>query len=140
VSPWPASGKHRDDERPGIACDTNGARRQGGRATKEGHWQPVLEEIVVGDEPGDLASSQSADHPAHAAGSRLDHRDEMGVPEMRDAIEHEPGRGPPRDDGHRHTLGGDGMPQHVEGPHVRGGDDDPLPSLMGGAQDGEIRA
>jgi hypothetical protein len=60
------------------------------------------------------------------------------VPEVGDAVEHEAGGRPSRDDGHGHPLRGNGVPEQIERAHVRGGDDDPLPALVGVAQDGEI--
>ena len=138
MPPWPTSGKHRHDQRPGVPGDADGARRQGRLATEKGHRHPVLEKIVVDDEPSDLAPAQRADDPAHATGGRLDHRNQVRVPEVGNAVEHEAGGRPPRDDGHGHPLRGNSVPKHIESAHVRGGDDDPLATRVGVAQDGEI--
>jgi len=138
VPGWPTPRKHRHDQRPGVAGDANRARWQGRLTAKEGHRQPVLKEVVIGDEPGDLAPAQRANDAAHATRGGLDHRYQVGVPEVGDAIEHEAGGRPPRDDSHGHPLRRNGVPEQVERTHVRGGDDDPLPTLMGVVQDGEI--
>ena len=138
VPAWPAPGKHRHDQRPGVPRDANRARRQGRLATKEGHRHPVLEKIVVDDKPGDLSPAQSADNAAHTTGSRLDHRHQVRVAEVGDTVEHEARSGPPGNDRHRHALRGNGVPEQVEGAHVRGGDDDALSTLVGVVQDGEI--
>jgi hypothetical protein len=62
----------------------------------------------------------------------------MRVTEVGDTVEHEARGGPPRDDGHRHTLRGNGVPEDVESAHVCGGDDDSLPALVGIVQDSQI--
>ncbi len=135
---WPTPGKHRQDQRPGVPGDANGAWRQGSLATEKGHRHPVLEKIVIDDEPGDLAPAQRADDAAYTTGGRFDHRHQVRVAEVSDAVEHEAGGRPPRDDGHRYPLRGNGMPEQIESAHVRGGDDDSLATLAGVAQDGEI--
>jgi hypothetical protein len=67
-------GKHRHDERPGIPRDADGAGWQGGLATKESHRHPILEKVVVDDEPGDFSATQRPDDAAYTAGGRFDHR------------------------------------------------------------------
>jgi hypothetical protein len=138
VSARPAPGKHRHDQRPGVPGDADGARRQGCLATEKGHRHPVLEKVVIDDEPGDLAPAQRADDAAHATRGRLDHRHQVRVPEVGDAVEHEARGRPPRDDGHRHPLRGNGVSEQIESAHVRGGDNDPLATRVGVTQDGEI--
>jgi hypothetical protein len=138
VPAWPAPGKHRHDQRPGVSRNADRARRQGCLATKEGHRYPVLEEIVVDDKPRNLCPAQRADDAAHATGGRLDHGDQMRVAEVGDTIEYEAGGGPPRDHGHGHALRGNRMPEQVESAHVRGGEDDPLSARVGIVQDGQI--
>lgn len=135
---WATPGKHRHDQRPSIPGDANGARRQSRFATEKRHRQPVLEKIVIDDETGDLSPAQRSDDAAHATGGRLDHRHQVRMPEVGDAVEHEAGGRPPRDDGHGHPLRGNSVPEQIECAHVRGGDDDPLPTLVGVMQDGEI--
>ena len=135
---WPAPGKHRQDQRPGVPGDADGARRQGGLATEKDHRHPVLEKIVIDDEHGDLAPAQRPDDAAHAAGVRLDHGDQVRVPEVGDAVEHEPGGSPTRNCRHGHPLRGNGVPEQIESAHVCNGDDDPLPTLVGVVQDGEV--
>jgi hypothetical protein len=68
-----APGKHRHDQRPGVPGDADRARRQGRFATKKGHRQPVLEKIVVDDEPGNLCPAQRADDATDTTGGWLDH-------------------------------------------------------------------
>jgi hypothetical protein len=138
VPAWSTPGEHRHDQRRGVPGDADGARRQGRLATEKGHRHPVLEKIVVDDEPGDLCPAQRPDDTAHATGGRLDHRHQVGLSEVGDAVEHEAGGGPPRDDGHGYPLRGNGVPEQIESAHVRGGDDDALPTLVGVMQDGEI--
>src|SRR4051794_40649950 len=138
VPVWPTPRKHRHDQRPGVPRDANRARWQGRLATKEGHWHPVLEKIVVDDKPGNLSPSQSADDAAHATGSRLDHRHQVRVTEVGDTIEHEARSGPAGNDRHRHPLRGYGVPEQVECTHVRGGHDDALSTSVCVVQDGEI--
>jgi hypothetical protein len=108
---WPAPRKHRHDQRSGIPRDADGAWRQGRLAIKEGHRHPVLEKVVVDDEPGDLCAAQRPDDAAHPARVRLDHLHQVRVPEMGNAVEHEARGGATRDDGHRHPLRGNGVPQ-----------------------------
>jgi hypothetical protein len=62
------------------------------------------------------------------------------VAEVGDAIEHEARSGPPGNDRHWHPLRGNGVPEQIEGAHVRGGDDDPLSTRVGVVQDGAILA
>ncbi len=135
---WSAPGIHRHHQRTGVPRDADRARRQGCLPTKEGHRHPVLEKIVVDDEPGDLRPTKRPDDTAHATGSRLDHRHQVRLAEVGHAVEHEARGGPPRDDRHRHALRGNGVPEQIERAHVRGGDDDPLSARVGVVQDGEI--
>ena len=53
------------------------------------------------------------------------------VPQVGHGVEDEARGGPPGDDGQGHALRGDGVADEVEGAHVRAGDDDPLPALVG---------
>jgi hypothetical protein len=138
VPTGPTPGKHRHDQCPGVAGDADCARWQRRLATKEGHWHPVLEKIVVDDEPGDLCVAKCADDASHAAGSWLDHLHQVRVAEVGDAVKHEARGGPPRDDRHWHALSGNGVPQQIESAHVRGGDDHPLSTNVSIVQDGEI--
>jgi hypothetical protein len=124
-------GEHRNDQRPGVPRDADRAGRQGRLATEEGHRHPVLEKIVVDDEPGDLSPAQGADDASHATGSRLDHCHQVRVAEVSDAIEHETGSRPPGDDRHWHALRGNGVSEQIEGAHMRGGDDDALSARVG---------
>ena len=128
---WSPPGKHGDNQRSGITRDADSARRQRRLASEKGHRQPVLKEVVIDDEPGDLSPAQGADDTTHAARGRFDHGHDVGMPEMCDSIEHEPRCGSSGDDGHGHPECGYGMPEQVECAHMGGRDNDPLPSLMG---------
>ena len=138
VPACPTVGKHWDDQRPGIARDADSARWQRRLATEKRHRQSVLKKVVINDKSGDLSPTQGVDDAAHTTWGWLDHGYAVGMPEMRDPIEHEPGGGSTGDDRHGHPQRGDGMPKQVECPHVRGCDDDSLPTLMGAAQDRDI--
>lgn len=74
---------------------------------------------------------------AHSGRGRLNHRDVVGIPQVRDGVEEKARGRPPRNDGQGDALRGDGMADDVEGAHVRAGDDDPLSSLARLAEDGE---
>jgi hypothetical protein len=87
---WTPPGKHRDDERPGISGDADSTRRQRCFPPEKRHRQAVLKKVVIDDEPGDLCPAQSANDAPHATRGGLDHGHLVGMPEVRDAIEHEP--------------------------------------------------
>ena len=116
----------RHDRRPAVARHPDRARWQRRFAAEQGHRFPILKEVAVGDEDGDLAPFQRLQHPAHPGRRRFDDRVAVRPPEVRHAVEDEARGGAGGHGGQRVAPGVDRLADEIERAEVGADQHQPL--------------